>query len=168
MNRTTIVPALMAMAAGLLLAACSGGVTLDVPDFSIPAGTSLGQICWQEVGNPGAPTVTSARFDATATFEQSGIGTGEAEVRIYGRSSAPASTCTSASGDASTRTLSDPVKLTAGEPTSFAVGDGEYGTRLATVVSNSEFWIGAAIENFNLSTEPPRIEFTDGSITVVF
>lgn len=165
---TRLRTAVLLAALSLTLAACSGGlgISLRVPDFEIPAGNTLTTVCYARVDNDTTTSVAAARYTGTATFVQDGVGTGTATVQVFGRSSQPTATCVR-EGGADLR-LSDPITLAAGEPTEVAIGDGDAGRTLANLVRAGDFWLGASIENFNVGAEPPRVEFTDGRITVAF
>lgn len=158
--------ALTLLAAGLV--ACGGpGFSLAVSDFTIPADSTAGTVCWVEVRNNSAVAVRSAVFNAMATYRQGDplIATEDtATIEVFGRLEPPSATCTShAAGDME---LGGPFALKVDERQTIRVGEGSAGPVLAQLANNGTFWLGARlVSGFQVGGEQ-TITFEGGTIQV--
>lgn len=162
--------ALALIAAAAILAACSGRtVTVSVPAITIPADSTAGTVCYAK-GEAAAPiAIRSATYRAEAIFERTGglIDTSDSvDVRVYGRSTAPISSCVSTgSGEVE---LGGPYTLVIDEPQLVVVGEGAAGAALAALVNGGDYWIGVALDaGFSIGGQR-SITFAPGSVTVTF
>lgn len=152
------------------LVACGGpGFSLAVADFTIPADSTAGTVCWVEVGNTSPVEVGSATYTASATYRQGDplLATDdEATIEIFGRSAPPAGACVpQAAGDVE---LGGPFTLTAGVAQTIHVGEGDAPSELAGLVNEGTFWLGARlVTGFQLGGEQ-TITFEHGRIRVWF
>lgn len=152
------------------LVACGGpGFSLAVADFTIPADSTAGTVCWVEVRNTSPVAVGSATYTASATYRQGAplLATDdEATIEIFGRSAPPSGACVAqAAGDVE---LGGPFTLTAGEARTIRVGEGDAAPKLAALANEGAFWLGARlVSGFQLGGEQ-TITFEDGRIRVWF
>lgn len=166
--RRTFLATLVAVA--LVGAGCSTqGFPFGVDDFTIPAGSTAGTICWVEVANTSGVEVSSATYVATATYLQGAplvVTDDEVVVEVFGRDSAPASSC--APEAASDVRLGGPFTLVVDEPQRISVGDGEAGASLARLANGGRYWLGARLgSSFQVGGEQ-SISFEDGTVRVWF
>jgi hypothetical protein len=153
-------------AGSALLASCSGpGFSVPVRDVVINASDSGGAICYVQGGEASPIRFASATYSATGTYEDNNPLTDRVVVRIYGRTEPPSQSCVPY-GEGVDIPLSDSIELPEDEPTAVQVGGATYGSDLAEIIHNDEYWLGARIsENFSLvSGEEIRLE--NGRISV--
>lgn len=161
-----VVTTLTLLAAGLV--ACSGpGFSIAVSNFTIPADSTAGTVCWVEVRNTSAVAVRSAAYSAMATYRQGDpvLATEDtATIEIFGRSDPPSATCTSqTAGDME---LGGPFTLTVDERQAIRVGEGDAGPVLAQLANGGTFWLGARlVSGFQLGGDQ-TITFEGGRIHV--
>lgn len=154
-----------ALLALLALGACSPTFSARVADFDTPIANSLGHICWVEVDTAGAPALRSATYRATATYDADlPTLTDRVELQVFGRDDAPASRCTTRSDDDAP--LSDPFELEREVAQPVEVGGDAFGERLADLVRDGTFWLGASAAG-NAGIDE-RVRFRDGRIRVGF
>jgi hypothetical protein len=159
---------------GILLATALAGcsnptVTLAVPPLTIPAGSTAGTVCYAAGERTTALGVRTATYRAEATYRSDGAvfeTSDEVGVRIYGRATAPTSTCGAIGAD--DVVLGGPFTLVLDEPRAVVVGEGAAGVALAHLVNGGEYWLGVALEA-GLSLGGTRtITFDEGRVTLTF
>lgn len=169
MPRGATAPAL----AGLLvivLSGCAGTqLTLAVPAVTIPAESTGGTVCYAKGEVSSSFRVRSATYRAEATYRSHGsivdLGN-EVVVEVYGRSSPPATDCTTVQEP--DVLLGGPFTLVLDEPQEIVVADGAAAQDLAELVNGGDYWIGVALEaGFSLGGER-SIRFDAGRVTVRF
>lgn len=159
----------VAVAATALLAACAALVTVQVQDFTLPAGTTRGQACFQRVEAESALSgvVRTASYQGDATYSRSGgIGSDEIQISFYGRTTDPGSECIDEAAEGNVA-LSDPITLVVNDTERIVVGEGDYGPDVASVVSAGTFWLGASVHDESLSVGQ-SVAFSNGRVTVGF
>lgn len=154
----------------LLLTGCTGaGFTFGVDDFSIPADSTAGTICWVQVSNGSRVGVRAATFEAQATYRQgdSLIATDDqAVIEVFGRDAAPSGTCVPGSAD--DVKLGGPYTLTVDEAEQIRIGEGGSGAELARLANQGTYWLGARLASgFQIGGEQ-TITFENGRIRVWF
>ena len=155
----------------VLLVACSfAPVVVSVPDFDIRAGSSGTVICYAHIKEAIGVQFGSVRYEGDALFTpgQSIGALTNVEMVIYGRATDPNPNssqevkCVEAS--AADTTLSDPITLEVNLQRRVSAG----GRQLASLVTESSYWIGASIEDDSFFSLPGTIEFTDGVVKANF
>lgn len=150
----------------VLLVACSAAFSIGVADFSVPIGNSFEKICWEPVDASSAPRVRTATYRALATYDPGSLGlTERVEVQFFGRSVAPASTCTTPD-EVTDMPLSEVFALERENSQAIEIGGAAYGTTLGNLVNDEPFWLGAtAAGNIGVGE---RLNFEDGRVFVGF
>lgn len=162
-------PLTAAALATALLAACgTAGLSLAVPTITIPANSTAGTICYA----PGEGTtrlgITSATYDAMATYRSNALvdTSTTVDVRVYGRASDPGTACTAPSG--ADVPLGGPFTLELGVAQAVTVGEGEAGAELAALVRGGAYWIGVALDAGVSIGGERSITFDQGRVRVRF
>jgi hypothetical protein len=159
---------------GVLLASVLSGcsapsITLAVAPIIVPAETTAGTVCYAAGEAATTFRIRSATYRADATFRSDGAVfevSDEVEVRIFGRATAPGSSCVAAGDD--DIVLGGPFTLTLDEPRRVVVGEGAAGETLAQLVNGGPYWIGVALDA-GLSLGGTRtITFDEGRVTLTF
>lgn len=148
-----------------VLVSCAGIFSVDVADFSVPIANSLGQICWVKVDSSGAPQVRTATYGAQVTYDPGVIEvTDSVKVQFFGRSEAPAGSCTNRD-QAADEELSAVLDLKT-VAQHIEVGGASHGAALAELAGAGFFWLGATAQgNAGLGEQ---LHFTNGRISVGF
>ena len=155
-----------------LLASCSfAPISIGVPDVEIPGNSSQGLICYTPMAiTEGAPAnFSGADYRATATYTS--VGTGNATVTVYGRTTPPPSLLPSVPCVAPSATdlqLSGPLTLTPGVSQEVLIGGPDYGGTLADLIAQPTYYIGASLSGGVLASAQERIELTNGTISVYY
>lgn len=153
----------------LLLTACSvAPLTIPVADIVLLPANTGNLVCYVPITESAPVRFTSASYLANATYTNTGaVASDDIEIVFFGRSDAPAQDCVEETAPGSIK-LSDPIRLAEGETQAVIVGVGEYGTELANLITDDQYWIGAKVsDNYALGGEE-RIELTNGRLQVQF
>lgn len=154
------------------LSACSfAPLTLSVPDFTIPSGSTASIICYSKVSKSISVSFASVVYEADALYKPNqGLGDNSTiNLSFYGRATDPNPElntdikCVSAS--ASDLLLSDtPVNLRANTSQRISVG----GSTLASLVTQKVYWLGGSLNDGSLGSLPGSIDFSKGLVKANF
>ena len=154
----------------LLLAGCSfAPISIGVPDVEIPGNSSQSLICYTPTPiTEAAPTnFNGADYRATATYIS--VGTGDATVTVYGRTTPPpASPLPCVVPSAADMPLAGPITLTPGVPQEILIGGPEYGGTLADLIVQPTYYFGASLSGGVLVSDKEQIKLTNGTISVYY
>ena len=151
----------------LLLAGCSfAPIRIDVPDVEIPGNSSQGFICYTPAPITEAAPANFSGADYRATATYTSVGTNNATVMVYGRTTAPPTPCVVPSE--ADLPLSGPLTLTPGVPQEVLIGGPDYGGTLADLIAAPTYYFGASLSGGVLLSDQERIALTDGTISVYY
>ena len=157
----------LAQGALALLAGCSfAPISVAVPDTEIPGNSSQGFVCY----TPTPITVSvpanfsGADYRATATYTS--VGAGDATITVYGRTTAPSSTCVVPTE--ADLTLSEPLTLSPGVAREILIGGPAHGATFADLLSEPTYYLGASLTGGVLLSSEERIRLTNGAVNVYY
>lgn len=152
----------------LLLAACAvAPLRLPVQDVSVPAQSSIGNVCYVEVSERLPANFRRVSYEATATFVSEAAAPAPMTVRVYGRSSGPQPIFCVTPGE-DDLALSEAYRLEAGVPQRIVAGEGARAETLAELVRSERYWLGLSLDGGTLLDLNEVIRLTEGVIVASF
>lgn len=157
----------------LFLSACSfAPLRIGVDDFFviIPGNSRFNGVCYTRVGEAVDANFRSVTYEGDALFTPGqNVGVTKVDIRVYGRATDPDPSsddevkCTDTIS-AEDIPLSEDITLDADTVKRIEAG----GSKLAELVTQDEYWLGAAAADDGLVSLSGQIDFTNGAVKAFF